>query len=259
MSMRNAMREEDEDAGTCVMEWGAGLPLPEDLIPLSQLLITPELAAAFSITIEPSRTALDVSCASRTTLSSLRSFPIPHGLKLLPSFGDGDGSTDCGGKGRKFDPAEEPDGDPFARTLKRPRLVWTPQLHKRFIDVVSHLGVKNAFPKTIMQLMNVEGLTRENVASHLQKYRLYLKRMKGMPNESLSASNQAPREHGVPIPIPYASHFLSIPAGQLSAMAAMRNPDPSASSYPGFGGRDWLGDSFRSIASSYPHVAPSDK
>ncbi|KAM7257297.1 hypothetical protein ACFE04_013038 [Oxalis oulophora] len=64
-----------------------------------------------------------------------------------------------------------------ARTLKRPRLVWTPQLHKRFVDVVAHLGIKNAVPKTIMQLMNVEGLTRENVASHLQKYRLYLKRM----------------------------------------------------------------------------------
>jgi hypothetical protein len=25
-----------------------------------------------------------------------------------------------------------------ARTLKRPRLVWTPQLHKRFVDVVGH-------------------------------------------------------------------------------------------------------------------------
>ena len=42
-------------------------------------------------------------------------------------------------------------------------------------------GVKNAVPKTILQLMNVEGMTRENVASHLQKYRLYLKRMAGYP------------------------------------------------------------------------------
>lgn len=31
----------------------------------------------------------------------------------------------------------------------------------------------------IMQLMGVDGLTRENVASHLEKYRLYLKRMQG--------------------------------------------------------------------------------
>ncbi len=34
---------------------------------------------------------------------------------------------------------------------KRPRLVWTPQLHKRFVDAVSHLGIKCAVPKTIMQ------------------------------------------------------------------------------------------------------------
>ncbi|KAJ0723456.1 putative transcription factor MYB-HB-like family [Helianthus annuus] len=75
------------------------------------------------------------------------------------------------------------------RTSKRPHLVWTPQLHKRFMDVVAHLGVKNAVPKTIMQLMNVEELTRENVASHLQKYRLYLKQMRGLSNEGPSSSD----------------------------------------------------------------------
>lgn len=48
--------------------------------------------------------------------------------------------------------------------------------------MVLHLqGVKNAVPKTILQLMNVDGMTRENVASHLQKYRLYLKKLGGYP------------------------------------------------------------------------------
>lgn len=37
-----------------------------------------------------------------------------------------------------------------------------------------------AVPKRILDLMDVEGLTRENVASHLQKYRLYLKRVQGI-------------------------------------------------------------------------------
>jgi hypothetical protein len=40
--------------------------------------------------------------------------------------------------------------------------------------------VNAAVPKTILQLMNVEGMTRENVASHLQKYRLHLKRCAGL-------------------------------------------------------------------------------
>ena len=33
----------------------------------------------------------------------------------------------------------------------------------RFMNAVNHLGIKNAVPKTILQLMNVEGMTRENV------------------------------------------------------------------------------------------------
>lgn len=34
-------------------------------------------------------------------------------------------------------------------------------------------------PKNILTMMNVDGMTRENVASHLQKYRLYLKKIGG--------------------------------------------------------------------------------
>ncbi|CAK7331468.1 unnamed protein product [Dovyalis caffra] len=205
--------------------WEIGLPTPDDLTPLSQPLIPPELASAFSICPEPHRTPLDVNRASQTTLSNLRGQLNALSSNNFKSFNETTGQThdpmvveldeddnktgavDRDGSGsearklRRID-SEEADSalrtensldDPSsaaARTLKRPRLVWTPQLHKRFVDVVGHLGIKNAVPKTIMQLMNVEGLTRENVASHLQKYRLYLKRMQGLSNEGPSASDQ---------------------------------------------------------------------
>lgn len=53
----------------------------------------------------------------------------------------GNGSDDAGGLDERG-----------ARALKRPRLVWTPQLHQRFVDAVNQLGLKNAVPKTIMQV-----------------------------------------------------------------------------------------------------------
>ncbi|GAA0184860.1 winged helix/forkhead transcription factor [Lithospermum erythrorhizon] len=61
-------------------------------------------------------------------------------------------------------------------SFKKPRMVWTAELHEQFVDVVNKMGLKNAVPKKILEVMNVPGLTRENVASHLQKYRLYVRR-----------------------------------------------------------------------------------
>ncbi|ERN02864.1 hypothetical protein AMTR_s00086p00182350 [Amborella trichopoda] len=62
-------------------------------------------------------------------------------------------------------------------TQKKPRVVWSIELHQQFVAAVNQLGLEKAVPKRILDLMNVQGLTRENVASHLQKYRLYLKRI----------------------------------------------------------------------------------
>lgn len=190
-----------------VTEWEKGLPNLHDLTPLSMALIPPELASAFSISPEPLRTLFDVNRASRNTLSLLRSNSgtITHQINQPVSSEvedveedeepERDGSGSDSRKHRKIDSVTEEveaEADSAVRTtetIKRPRLVWTPQLHKRFVDVVAHLGIKNAVPKTIMQLMNVEGLTRENVASHLQKYRLYLKRMQGLSNDAPSSSD----------------------------------------------------------------------
>ncbi|XP_057767865.1 two-component response regulator ARR12-like isoform X2 [Salvia miltiorrhiza] len=68
-------------------------------------------------------------------------------------------------------------------TSKKPRVVWSIELHRKFVAAVNQLGIEKAVPKRILDLMNVEGLTRENVASHLQKYRLYLKRISSVASQ----------------------------------------------------------------------------
>ncbi|KAM1486314.1 hypothetical protein ACFX2I_000527 [Malus domestica] len=60
-------------------------------------------------------------------------------------------------------------------TQKKPKMVWTNELHKKFVQAVTLLGVDSAHPKKILQHMNVPGLWKENISSHLQKYRLSLK------------------------------------------------------------------------------------
>ncbi|KAL2655279.1 hypothetical protein AAZV13_04G057700 [Glycine max] len=70
--------------------------------------------------------------------------------------------------------------DPSAQ--KKPRVVWSVDLHRKFVAAVNQLGIDKAVPKKILDLMNVEKLTRENVASHLQ-YRLYLKRISCVANQ----------------------------------------------------------------------------
>ncbi|PIA54685.1 hypothetical protein AQUCO_00900923v1 [Aquilegia coerulea] len=257
VSKNNCQDDNDEDR---VQEWETGLPTTSDLTPLSHHLISPELASAFSITAEPFQTMLDVNRASQNTLSNLRrhnSGFSSNNFKSLSSFmedrcldpepivvdeeeedeEEGEEEVDLGDK-RKIQSVEcieEADSalrmenlndDCSARALKRPRLVWTPQLHKRFVEVVAHLGIDNAVPKTIMQLMNVEGLTRENVASHLQKYRLYLKRINEgkSSNDQLFASAPVPqslRESSgnrnlPPASVPYGAPAPSMPAAGTS-------------------------------------------
>ncbi|CAL5199485.1 unnamed protein product [Lathyrus oleraceus] len=80
------------------------------------------------------------------------------------------------GEKRKNRSDSEEDNDTDGSIEKKPRFVWDTELHKKFVVAVNQLGLDKAYPKKILELMNVEGLTRENVASHLQKFRLNLKR-----------------------------------------------------------------------------------
>uniref|UniRef100_A0A2P2JJQ2 HTH myb-type domain-containing protein n=1 Tax=Rhizophora mucronata TaxID=61149 RepID=A0A2P2JJQ2_RHIMU len=180
------MREDDSN---WLSRWEGELPSPEELMPLTQSLITPDLALAFDIR----NTATNIAAASAAaTTATATTPPPPPPPPLPPSSNTPLASPQPNSAEFAADSADLGSGaaaDEPARTLKRPRLVWTPQLHKRFVDAVAHLGIKNAVPKTIMQLMSVDGLTRENVASHLQKYRLYLKRMQGLSSGGAGVGN----------------------------------------------------------------------
>ncbi|KAF5199187.1 Two-component response regulator arr2 [Thalictrum thalictroides] len=88
-----------------------------------------------------------------------------------------------GSKKRKEEEDELEDRDDTS-TMKKPRVVWSVELHQQFVAAVHQLGIDKAVPKKILELMNVPGLTRENVASHLQKYRLYLRRLSGVSHQN---------------------------------------------------------------------------
>ncbi|XP_031374032.1 two-component response regulator ARR10-like [Punica granatum] len=88
------------------------------------------------------------------------------------------------------DNVQKQDVDP-SRTRKRTRLNWSQELHFKFIKAIDHLGIEKAVPKNILELMNDENITREHVASHLQKYRLSLKKARNLANEKVKAALQA--------------------------------------------------------------------
>ncbi|KAK8916313.1 Two-component response regulator ARR11 [Platanthera zijinensis] len=87
--------------------------------------------------------------------------------------------------------------DPAA--AKKARVIWSVDLHQKFVNAVDQIGFHKVGPKKILDLMNVPGLTRENIASHLQKYRMYLGRLqKQQETRALSSNIQSdlsPEDH----------------------------------------------------------------
>ncbi|XP_047056545.1 transcription factor PCL1-like, partial [Lolium rigidum] len=182
-SSRRHMVDAASARGGGVPEWEVGLPSAAELTPVSQPLIPPLLAAAFGIgpadafTLPPPLDARFLHDSPTSHLSSSR-------------FDDDayhdNSSDDEEGEGETEDAAAAGGG----RGEKKARMVWTPSLHHRFVEAVDRLGEKGAVPKAIVRLMNVDGLTRENVASHLQKYRLYLKRSRAHGGVATATATQ---------------------------------------------------------------------
>ncbi|TXG59490.1 hypothetical protein EZV62_014063 [Acer yangbiense] len=85
---------------------------------------------------------------------------------------------------------------------------WSPALHQIFEDVLQRLGGPNgAKPKQVKELMNVDGLTCDEVKSHLQqKYRLGLQRP---PNSASATTRGRPRQMNIRRHLPNQSSTTS--------------------------------------------------
>ncbi|GKV47306.1 hypothetical protein SLEP1_g54218 [Rubroshorea leprosula] len=73
-------------------------------------------------------------------------------------------------------------------TGKKPRFVWTEELHLKFTAAIDAIGDKYVGPKAILKMMNEPNLTQRQVASHLQKYKARMQRI--CPN----GTNNSPQE-----------------------------------------------------------------
>ncbi|CAA7017471.1 unnamed protein product [Microthlaspi erraticum] len=69
---------------------------------------------------------------------------------------------------------------------KKPKVDWTAELHRKFVQAVEQLGIDKAVPSRILEIMNVKSLTRHNVASHLQKYRSHRRHVLARDAETAS-------------------------------------------------------------------------
>ncbi|KAK4422129.1 Two-component response regulator ORR22 [Sesamum alatum] len=117
-------------------------------------------------------------------------------------------------------------------TQKKRRIVWTQQLHQKFTEAVDKLGLDKAVPKKILELMNDVKLTRENVASHLQKYRLHLKKSFGYADSAYAqVFNEVTRQN------------ISMDSGYRSYPGTSRVPiSPSSAALSSSGIIEWGGE-----------------
>jgi len=119
-----------------------------------------------------------------------------HAIRKLPC-GDGDKVKNYSRKNKMVVDVADDDKDNTS-TQKKQRVQWCGELHQKFVQAINQIGMDSKFshfmafsinnssvksvslnkyfvavnagavPKKILEVMNVEGLTKENVASHLQ-------------------------------------------------------------------------------------------
>ncbi|GMJ00269.1 PSEUDO-RESPONSE REGULATOR 2 [Hibiscus trionum] len=105
---------------------------------------------------------------------------------------------------------------PNKANRKKLKVDWTSELHKKFVEAVDQLGIDQAIPSRILELMKVEGLTRHNVASHLQKYRMHRRHIlpkeddRRWPQRDHMQRSGYPHKPIMAFPSHYSSHVVPV-------------------------------------------------
>ncbi|KAG6574152.1 putative two-component response regulator ARR21, partial [Cucurbita argyrosperma subsp. sororia] len=174
---------------------------------------------------------------------------IPHELSIQiqkSSFKNSSSSPSCSRreiKSKSAEPknkkAKESKVAKNSIAIRKPKVIWTNSLHNRFLQAIKLIGLDKAVPKKILEFMNVPGLTRENVASHLQKYRIFLKRVaeKGARSMKIYCDNVLQRSNSAAPHVQYPLYRSKLQAQHPNfpqnqrLMAPINNQCPSLGSF----------------------------
>ncbi|XP_042433110.1 two-component response regulator ORR22-like isoform X2 [Zingiber officinale] len=145
-------------------------------------------------------------------------------------------------------------------TQKKQRVVWSMDLHRKFVAAVNQMGIDKAVPKRILELMNVEKLTRENVASHLQKYRLYLRRLSAAASRQVNMVAAFGGRDSYISSLDDFGTFQTLGAsGKLQAIRSLQSSEVLVNANTsGLGLHDRFSSSIIQVGNSNTNIPPAD-
>ncbi|XP_042025507.1 transcription factor HHO3-like isoform X2 [Salvia splendens] len=138
--------------------------------------------------------------------------PAPVNRSVAPPSTSSSAETGgCGGGEKKVDKE--------GQSQRKARRCWSTELHRKFLHALQQLGGSHlATPKQIRELMKVDGLTNDEVKSHLQKYRLHSRRPSpSIQNNNSSQATQFVVVGGIWVPPEYAAMAATATSGSGEA------------------------------------------
>ncbi|CAN6810265.1 unnamed protein product [Brassica oleracea] len=153
---------------------------PTDIPQIYQVALTYKRNDKSILWTEPNYRDTDVSIPQQIQLLAEQANVLKTNKRFSPisdsrPVNSSNGSYVGSGENRKRKSNGGSDDD--SRPLKKPKIKWTDGLHDLFLQAIRYLGLDKAVPKKILEYMNLPYLTRENIASHLQKYRIFLRKV----------------------------------------------------------------------------------